>query len=192
MIPTPASSNLPDDAPLGAALRDYLELDDTTVELNVTANRGDAMSIIGVAREVAALSDAPLRAPAGAAVGAVLADQQPVRLEAAAACPKFVGRVIRGIDNTRPTPVWLRERLRRAGVRCISPAVDVTNYVLLELGQPMHAYDLAKVAGPIVARMARAGESLRLLDGRDVTPRAGHAGDRRCGGRRGGRRHHGR
>jgi phenylalanyl-tRNA synthetase beta chain len=165
----PGIIELPDDAPLGAALRDYLELDDTTLELNVTANRGDAMSIIGVAREVAALSEAPLRAPAGAAVGDVLADQQPVRLESAAACPKFVGRVIRGIDNTRPTPVWLRERLRRAGVRSISPAVDVTNYVLLELGQPMHAYDLAKVAGGIVARMARPGESLTLLDGRAVS-----------------------
>ena len=165
----PGIIELPDDAPLGAALRDYLKLDDMTIELNVTANRGDAMSIIGVAREVAALSDSPLRAPVGAAVGNVLADEQPVRLESAQACPKFAGRIIRGIDNTRPTPVWLRERLRRAGVRAISPAVDVTNYVLLELGQPMHAYDLAKVAGPIAARMAHPGESLRLLDGRDVT-----------------------
>lgn len=160
---------LPEDAPLGIALREYLQLDDCILELNVTANRGDAMSIIGVAREVAALTGTALRAPAGAAVAYVLADRQPVRLEAAAACPKFVGRVIRGIDNTRPTPMWLRERLRRAGVRSISPAVDVTNYVLLELGQPMHAYDLAKVSGDILARMARASEPLTLLDGREVT-----------------------
>ena len=160
---------LPQDAPLGTALREYLQLDDTVLELNVTANRGDAMSIIGVAREVAALSEAALHSPAGASVGNVLSDQQSVRLEDAAACPKFVGRIIRGIDNTRPTPLWLRERLRRAGVRCISPAVDVTNYVLLELGQPMHAYDLAKVSGSIVARTAKAGEALRLLDGRDTT-----------------------
>ncbi|HTB65087.1 MAG TPA: phenylalanine--tRNA ligase subunit beta, partial [Steroidobacteraceae bacterium] len=159
---------LPEDAPLGALLRDYLELDDTTLELNVTPNRGDAMSIIGVAREVAALLDAPLRTPAGAPAGNVLSDSQAVRLEAAAACPKFVGRVIRGIDNTRPTPIGLRERLRRAGVRSISPAVDVTNYVLLELGQPMHAYDLAKVSGEISARLARQSESLALLDGREV------------------------
>jgi phenylalanyl-tRNA synthetase beta chain len=165
----PGIIELPADAPLGTALRDYLKLDDTIIELNVTANRGDALSIIGVAREVAALGDAPLRAAAGAAVGNVLADQHPVHLESAAACPKFVGRIIRGIDNTRPTPVWVRERLRRAGVRAISPAVDVTNYVLLELGQPMHAYDLAKVCGPITARMAQPGESLRLLDGRDVS-----------------------
>jgi phenylalanyl-tRNA synthetase beta chain len=165
----PGIIELPEDAPLGAALRDYLKLDDTTLELNVTANRGDAMSILGVAREVAALSGAPLRAPPVAPVAAVLADQQPVRLESAAACPRFVGRVIRGIDNTRTVPVWLRERLRRAGVRSISPAVDVTNYVLLELGQPMHAYDRAKVSGAIVARLARPGESLTLLDGRAVS-----------------------
>jgi phenylalanyl-tRNA synthetase beta chain len=159
---------LPDDAPLGALLREYLDLDDVTLELNVTPNRGDAMSIIGVARELAALTDAPLRGPAGEAVGNVLSDSHDVRLESAAACPKFVGRVIRGIDNTKPTPPWLRERLRRAGGRSISPAVDVTNYVLLELGQPMHAYDLAKVSGEISARMAGKSESLTLLDGREV------------------------
>jgi phenylalanyl-tRNA synthetase beta chain len=159
---------LPQDAPLGALLRDYLKLDDTTLELNVTANRGDAMSILGVAREVAALLDAPLRIPAGEAVGNALNDSQGVRLEAAAACPKFVGRVIRGIDNTRPTPIALRERLRRAGVRSISPAVDVTNYVLLELGQPMHVYDLAKLSGEVSARLARHAEPLTLLDGREV------------------------
>jgi phenylalanyl-tRNA synthetase beta chain len=159
---------LPEDAPLGVLLRDYLTLDDTTLELNVTPNRGDAMSIIGVAREVGALLDSALRNPAGATVGNVLSDAQMVRLEAAGACPKFVGRVIRGIDNTQPTPIWLRERLRRAGVRAISPAVDVTNYVLLELGQPMHAYDLAKVRGDVSARLARAAESLTLLDGREV------------------------
>src|SRR5665213_2629464 len=166
---TPGILELPEDAPLGDSLRDYLQLDDSTLELNVTPNRGDAMSIIGVAREVAALIGAPLRAPSGAAVGDVLSERQTVRLEAAAACPRFVGRIVRGIDNTRPTPLWLRERLRRAGVRSISPAVDVTNYVLLELGQPMHAYDLAKVSGAIVARMARPAEAVTLLDGRAAT-----------------------
>lgn len=160
---------LPADAPLGASLRGYLALDDFTVELNVTPNRGDVMSIIGVAREVAALTNAPLRGTAGAPVSSRLADKQPVRLEAATACPKFVGRVIRGIDNTKVAPMWLRERLRRAGVRSISPAVDVTNYVLLELGQPLHAYDLARLSGGIVARMAQASEPLTLLDGREVS-----------------------
>lgn len=164
----PGILELSQDAPLGASLREYLKLDDTTIELNVTANRGDAMSVIGVAREVAALGGGALQAPAVAAVAPVLPDRQPVRLEAPDACPRFAGRIIRGIDNTRPTPVWLRERLRRAGVRSISPAVDVTNYVLLELGQPMHAYDLAKVEGTIAARMARPAESLTLLDGRHV------------------------
>ena len=163
---TPGILELPEDAPLGESLRDYLLLDDTTLELNVTPNRGDAMSIIGLAREVAALTGAPLRAPAGEVVGNVLADKQSVTLDAAAACPRFVGRIVRGIDNTRPTPIWLRERLRRAGLRAVSPAVDVTNYVMLELGQPMHAYDLAKVTGGIVARMARKAEALTLLDGR--------------------------
>jgi phenylalanyl-tRNA synthetase beta chain len=162
---------LPDEAPLGTLLRDYLLLDDITLELNVTPNRGDALSILGVAREVAALTGGSLRGPrgGGSAVKPVSAQQHPVRLQARQACPKFVGRVIQGIDNSKPTPWWLRERLRRAGVRSISPAVDVTNYVLLELGQPLHAYDLAKVSGDIVARMAVASEALKLLDGRDVT-----------------------
>ncbi|HEV2703011.1 MAG TPA: phenylalanine--tRNA ligase subunit beta [Steroidobacteraceae bacterium] len=165
----PGILELPEDAPLGTPLREYLKLDDTILELNITANRGDAMSIIGIAREVAALTDSALHSPAGAPAGNVLSDHHAVRLEAAAACPKFVGRIVRGIDNSKPTPVWLRERLRRAGVRAISPAVDVTNYVLLELGQPMHAYDLAKVSGAIVARMAKPAEALKLLDGRDTT-----------------------
>ncbi len=156
------------DAPLGNSLRDYLGLDDTTLELNVTANRGDAMSIIGVAREVAALTGAGLRPADAAPPLATLNDRHAVRLEAGPGCPKFVGRVIRGIDNTRSTPVWMRERLRRAGVRAISPAVDVTNYVLLDLGQPMHAYDLGKVSGDIVVRMAGNDEMTTLLDGREV------------------------
>jgi phenylalanyl-tRNA synthetase beta chain len=160
---------LPEDAPLGRPLREYLDLDDTILELNVTPNRGDAMSIIGVAREVAALAGTGLGSPAAAPVATHLADRQPVRLEASQGCPKFVGRIVRGLDNTRPTPTWLRERLRRAGVRSISPAVDVTNYVLLDLGQPMHAYDLAKLSGAIVARLARPQEKITLLDGREVS-----------------------
>jgi len=165
----PGIIELPADAPLGQPLRDYLDLDDTILELNVTPNRGDAMSVIGVAREVAALTRTALGAPAAVPVATHLADRHLVRLEASEGCPKFVGRIIRGIDNTRPTPTWLRERLRRAGVRSISPAVDVTNYVLLDLGQPMHAYDLAKVSGAIVARLARAQEKITLLDGREVS-----------------------
>jgi phenylalanyl-tRNA synthetase beta chain len=159
---------LPANAPVGKSLRDYLQLDDATLELNVTPNRGDAMSVLGIAREVAALSLRPLTGPALAAVGPRHETKFPVRLDAPAACPKFVGRVIRGIDNRALTPMWMRERLRRAGVRSISPVVDVTNYVLLELGQPMHAYDLAKLQGEIQVRLARAEEPMTLLDERTI------------------------
>jgi phenylalanyl-tRNA synthetase beta chain len=162
---------LPSDAPVGKPLREYLELDDAVLELNITPNRGDAMSVIGVAREVAALSGGKLTGPAGrsgqASHGA-LGDTFAVHLDAPSGCPKFVGRVIRGVSNTAATPMWMRERLRRAGVRSISPVVDVTNYVMLELGQPMHAYDLAKLNGEIHARFARAGETITLLDGKTV------------------------
>jgi phenylalanyl-tRNA synthetase beta chain len=159
---------LPADAPIGRPLREYLGLDDIVLELNVTPNRGDALSVLGIAREVAALSGRPLSGPRIEPVLARNADQTAVRLDAPAACPKFVGRVIRGVDNRAPSPQWLRERLRRAGLRSVSPIVDVTNYTMLELGQPMHAYDLARLRGDIEVRMARAGESIRLLDGRSV------------------------
>src|SRR5512146_2156192 len=168
---------LPSDAPVGQPLRDYLTLDEAVLELNVTPNRGDAMSIIGVAREVAALSGGKLTGPAardGQAqrpAAAALRDTFGVHLDAPAGCPKFVGRVIRGVDNKAATPIWMRERLRRAGVRSISPVVDVTNYVMLELGQPMHAYDLAKLTGEIRVRFGRAGEAITLLDGKTVEVR---------------------
>jgi phenylalanyl-tRNA synthetase beta chain len=166
---------LPSDAPAGRDLREYLALDDVVLELNITPNRGDAMSIIGVAREVAALSGGKLTGPAAGdrqgqpmRAAAALRDVFAVHLDAPAACPKFVGRVIRGISSQASTPVWMRERLRRAGVRSISLAVDITNYVMLELGQPMHAYDLAKLKGEIRVRLGRAGEKITLLDGNEV------------------------
>jgi phenylalanyl-tRNA synthetase beta chain len=231
---------LPADAPVGQPLREYLALDDYVLDLAITPNRGDAMSVVGIAREVAALTGKGLRgsplappltvsieAPASAGVTAELSyeftselevleatdpattiveawapdqsssalstgpstgaspavrsagtparapaecsrDTVVVHLDAPAACPTFVGCVIRGVNNRAATPVWLRERLRRAGVRSISPVVDVTNYVMLELGQPMHAYDLAKLRGDIRVRMARAAEPITLLDGKTV------------------------
>ena len=258
---------LPADAPVGQSLREYLALDDFVLDLAVTPNRGDAMSVLGIAREVAALTGkglkggsvtaasaaavAPLTVsvqaagdvgvtaelsyeftsevevleatdpdtieawadddtgagPAlavgsssagasarsgaagsagGAAVGAAGAaragavgsagadpsrDSVAVYLDAPAACPTFVGCVIHGVNNRATTPVWMRERLRRAGVRSISPVVDVTQYVMLELGQPMHAYDLAKLKGDIRVRTAREGESITLLDGKTVEAR---------------------
>ncbi len=160
---------LPDDAPVGAPLREYLGLNDSILEFSVTANRGDAMSILGIAREASALSGLALMGPKTAPVAAAVKDTFPVRLDAKAACPKFVGRVIRGVNNRAPTPLWMRERLRRSGVRSISPIVDVTNYVMLELGQPAHAYDLGKLKGEIVVRLAKPGEQATLLDGSTVT-----------------------
>lgn len=160
---------LPSELPTGADLRAALQLDDAILDIAVTPNRGDAMSIIGIAREVAALSGAALRGPALLPVPPARDLRHEVLLDAPDACPRFVGRVITGVDNTRPSPWWLRERLRRSGQRSISPVVDVTNLVMLELGQPMHAYDRAQLSGDIHVRHAAPGEHCTLLDGREVT-----------------------
>lgn len=152
----------------GTPLSDALSLDDTILELSVTPNRGDALSILGIAREVAAISGRPFAATPVPRVVATLPEVFDVQLEAGDACPTFVGRVIRGVRPEAKTPIWLQERLRRAGLRSISPVVDVTNFVMLELGQPMHAYDLRRLRGGIRVRWARPSEKLRLLDGRDV------------------------
>lgn len=159
---------LPPDAPVGASLREYLRLDDTVLELAVTPNRGDAMSVLGIAREVSALAGRALPAPVVAAVSAGVDLRFDQRVEESGACPRFLGRVIEGLDNSRASPPWLQERLRRAGLRSISPVVDVTNYVLQELGQPMHAYDLDRLERGIVVRQARPGERCTLLEGSDV------------------------
>jgi len=160
---------LPPDAPVGKPLREYLALDEPVLDVNVTPNRGDAMSILGIAREVAALSGKPVAGPQIIPPPRESAATFPVRLAAPKGCPRFAGCVVRGIDNRAPTPLFMRERLRRAGLRSITPVVDVTNYVMLELGQPMHAYDFGKLAGAITVRTARAGESLTLLDGKSVS-----------------------
>jgi phenylalanyl-tRNA synthetase beta chain len=156
------------DAPKGAPLAEHLRLDDAVLEVNVTPNRGDCFSVVGIARELAARRDKALRRRAAPAVKAAIKDTLPIALKAGAACPRFAGRVLRGLSPTARTPLWMRERLRRAGVRPLQPIVDVTNYVMLELGQPMHAYDLAKLDGRIEARLAHGGEKLTLLDGREV------------------------
>ena len=182
---------LPADAPVGTDLRAYLQLDDEILELNVTPNRGDAMSMLGIAREVAALTRSPVRLPTPAPAMA-LQETFPVKLSAPTGCPKFTCRIVRGIDNQAPSPPWLRERLRRAGLRPISPVVDITQYVMLELGQPMHAYDLSKLKGGLEARYARSGETITLLDGRviklepDVVVIADQAGPVGMGGVMGG------
>ncbi len=163
---------LPPDAPLGASLRDYLRLDESVLEIGVTPNRGDAMSVLGIARELAAASGLPLRAtpdPVLPKIAAASKERFPVRLERGAGCARFASRVMRGVDNHRPVPRWLRERLERSGLRSISPLVDATNYVLLEFGQPMHAYDLSRLKSGLEARRATSGERLKLLDGTEVT-----------------------
>lgn len=160
--------DLPAVLPAGQDLVAALGLNDTIFEVNLTPNRGDCMSVVGVAREVAALRKQPLHPLAMKPVEPKTTERFPVRLEGGAGCPKFVSRVIRGIRPQAKSPFWMQERLRRAGLRPISAVVDVTNYVMLELGQPLHAYDLDKLNGSIIVRFARAGETLRMLDGRVV------------------------
>jgi phenylalanyl-tRNA synthetase beta chain len=159
---------LDSDAPKGASVAEYLRLDDAVLEINVTANRGDCFSVVGIARELAARRSARLAHPTAPPVAATIDVTFPISLGAGAACPRFAARVLTGLSRSAKTPLWIRERLRRAGVRPLQPIVDVTNYVMLELGQPMHAYDFAKLDGRIEARLARPGEKLTLLDGRGV------------------------
>ncbi|MCZ6618606.1 MAG: phenylalanine--tRNA ligase subunit beta [Gammaproteobacteria bacterium] len=156
------------DSELGVDLRSSLELDDVSIDLNLTPNRGDCLSIRGLAREVGVLNSLPVPQMVQEPVPASIDDVFPVELDQPAGCPRYLGRVIRGIDISRPAPLWLTERLRRSGVRSIDPVVDVTNYVMIESGQPMHAFDLAQINEKIVVRLAREGESLTLLDGQEV------------------------
>lgn len=156
---------LPPDAPLGDDIVAYLQLADSVIELGLTPNRGDCLGIAGLAREVAALNAMAITPPDLRPVSATITDTVDVTLLAPAACPRYAGRVIRNVDVTRPSPLWLQERLRRSGVRSIDAVVDVTNYVLLELGQPLHAFDRNTLAGHVSVRLARPGERLLLLDG---------------------------
>ncbi|GGI95933.1 phenylalanine--tRNA ligase subunit beta [Halopseudomonas pertucinogena] len=163
---------LPAEAPVGQCLRKYLGLDDAIIEVDLTPNRGDCLSIAGLAREVGANYGVPVTRPAIEAVAPTHDETRPVELMAPAACSRYLGRVVRNVDLSRPTPLWMVERLRRSDVRSIDPVVDITNYVMLELGQPLHAFDLAQVRGGIRVRMAEEGEKLTLLDGQDITLRS--------------------
>ena len=160
---------LPDDAPVGKPLAGYLGLPDASIELKLTPNRADCFSVRGIAFDVAAACGSEVAPFDTMPVAATGSASLPVELNAGADAPRYVGRVIEGVDASRATPVWMAERLRRSGVRPVSLLVDVTQYVMLELGQPMHAFDRDLLRGPIGVRRARAGESLKLLDGRDVT-----------------------
>lgn len=163
---------LPADAPVGQDFRVYLELDDASIEVDLTPNRGDCLSLAGLAREVGALYGAEVTVPAVAAVPVTHEEVRPVEVVATGACPRYLGRVIRNVDLSRPTPLWMVERLRRSDIRSIDAVVDITNYVMIELGQPLHAFDLAEINGGIRVRMAEEGEKLVLLDGQEVTLRA--------------------
>ncbi len=153
----------------GADLREALELEDRIVDLDLTPNRGDCLSLRGLAREVGVLNNAPVTEQQIKATAATIDDTFEVQLADPEGCPRYLGRVIRGVDITQPSPQWLKERLRRTGLRSIDRIVDVTNLVMMELGQAMHAFDLAQLAEPIVVRKSKAGETLTLLDGKEVT-----------------------
>ncbi|HZH44089.1 MAG TPA: phenylalanine--tRNA ligase subunit beta [Lysobacter sp.] len=160
---------LPADAPVGTPLAEYLGLPDASFELKLTPNRADCFSVRGIAYDVAAALGSEVRPLDAAPVPAASEETMEVRLEAGAKVPRFVGRVIEGVDASVPSPVWMVERLRRSGIRPISLLVDVTQYVMLELGQPMHAFDRDLLHGPMVVRPAHADETIALLDGRTVT-----------------------
>jgi phenylalanyl-tRNA synthetase beta chain len=162
---------LPADAPVGEDLRAWMALDDHCIELDLTPDRADCLSVAGVARDVGVLNRVDVREPRIEPVPPATDAVRPVELAAPDACPRYLCRVVRGVDPNAPTPLWIQERLRRSGLRPISVAVDITNYVLLELGQPMHAFDLGKLDGGIVVRMAREAESLALLNGETATLR---------------------
>ncbi len=155
---------LPIDAPIGKDIRDYLQLNDLMIEVDLTPNRGDCLSIQGIAREIAAKNNIKLQAIKITEQPATIKDTFPVILEVKMACPSYSGRVIKNINPEAVSPLWLKEKLRRSGLRSISPIVDVTNYVLLELGQPLHAFDLAKLNKEIRVRGAKKGETIKLLN----------------------------
>jgi phenylalanyl-tRNA synthetase beta chain len=159
---------LPEDAPQGKSLHEYLNLNDVSIDVDLTPNRGDCLSIAGLAREVGALNKVQVEVPEINAVQPEIDDKFEVSVLSPAGCPRYLGRVIKGVNVKADTPLWMKEKLRRSGIRSIDPAVDVTNYVLLELGQPMHAFDLNQLTGKLQVRMAEKGERILLLDGQDV------------------------
>lgn len=156
---------LPLDAPVGTNLREYLDLDDKAIEISLTPNRADCLSIAGIAREVGVVNKQVVNQPHFDAVPATISDKVQIELNAPEACPRYLLRVVKNVNVKAQSPIWLQEKLRRCGIRSIDPIVDITNYVLLELGQPMHAFDASKVAQPVQVRLANNDEELVLLDG---------------------------
>lgn len=160
---------LPADAPVGMSIREYLDLDDNLYTLKLTPNRSDCSGLSGIAREVAALTASPLVAPAIVAVDVTMPDEIGVVVADQLACPRYCARIVRGVNAAAETPDWMRRRLERSGIRSISAVVDITNYVMMEQGQPMHAFDLAALSGGITVRRAVSGEALTLLNDQVVS-----------------------
>lgn len=156
------------DALVGQDFREYLQLDDHAIDIELTPNRGDCLGILGVAREVSTATKTPLKQQAMTEIEPVNKDCLAISLKSESGCPRYVGRIIRNIDPLANTPIWMIERLRRSGLRHVSPVVDVTNYVMLELGQPLHAFDLAKLDREIIVRKAKQDEQLTLLNGQEL------------------------
>lgn len=162
---------LPLGANTGDDFRAFLGLDDQIIDVDLTPNRSDCLSVAGLAREVGVLNKIDLTPVAISVAEVSITDTFPVKVDATEACPRYLGRVIRGVNVSAETPLWMTEKLRRSGIRSIDPIVDITNYVMLELGQPMHAFDLANLNGSVVVRMATAGEKIVLLDGQEISLR---------------------
>ncbi|MCA0403273.1 MAG: phenylalanine--tRNA ligase subunit beta [Proteobacteria bacterium] len=160
---------LSDDAPVGMDLRDYLSLDDYVFDVDLTPNRADCFSVLGVARDIAALTETACKEPLKQEIKSSIDDSLDIQIKAKKACSRYCGRIIRNINSQAKTPHWMSERLRRAGVRAIHPVVDVTNYVMLNIGQPMHAFDLNRLDGHIEVRVAKENEELELLDSNKIT-----------------------
>lgn len=160
---------LPEDAPVGQNFRDYFELNDLKFTIKLTPNKADCLSVLGVAREVSALTGTPLKQPQYKTVAATITETLPVKISAPDLCGRFSGRVIRGLNAKAPTPQWMKQRLERSGQRPISALVDISNYVMLELGRPTHVFDLDKIHGGLDVRWGKAGESLKLLNGNTVS-----------------------
>lgn len=155
-------------APIGMDFRDFLSLNDVTIDVDLTSNRADCFSIRGLAREVGVLNRADVTAPTVNAIAATINDTISIDVKAPAACPRYLGRIVKNVNVQAQTPLWMQEKLRRCGIRSIDPVVDITNFVMLEQGQPMHAFDLAKIEGGIVVRLAEQDEKLTLLDGSEA------------------------
>ena len=160
---------LPDDAPKGLEVHKYLQLNDTSIELTLTPNRGDCLGMLGLAREVGVISGQPVTEPEISLVVPTMSDEFPIHIEAKDGCPRYLGRIIRNVNLNSKSPLWMQEKLRRSGLRSIDPVVDVTNFVLMELGQPMHAFDYSKLEGHINVRMAKDDEKIVLLDGKEIS-----------------------